>query len=347
MSKSRFLIAVMVAVVFSACNTEKKDQEASDTQARIEPVRIAPLDYQTVARDVDYTANLQAYEEIHMTPATPGRIEKIYVEVGARVSKGDILVQMDRTQLHQAEVQLRTIETDLKRFDTLQKAGSIAQQQYDQLEAQVEIAKNNIAFLRDNTRLLAPFSGVITGKYFESGEMFSGTPVPTVGKAAIVSLAQIDMLKTIVPVSEKFFPLVKTGMEVTITTDIYPDKEFTGRVFRIHPTVDPTSRTFNVEISIDNRNQSLRPGMFSRVRFSLDRFDAMIVPAIAVLKLQGSNERYLFVEKDGIARRIGVTIGKRYDENVEVIAEGLHEGDNIIVSGQARLQDGTQVTVVK
>jgi len=73
----------------------------------------------------------------------------------------------------------------------------------------------------------------------------------------------------------------------------------------------------------------------------------MIVPAIAVLKLQGSNERYIFVEKDGIAKRIGVSLGKRYDENVEVIAEGLYEGDHIIVSGQARLQDGMQVTVVK
>ncbi len=347
MSKSKFLIVMMVAVIFSACTPNKKDQEASDVQSRIEPVRVAPIDYQTVTRDVEYTSNLQAYEEIHMTPATPGRIEKIYVEVGARVAKGDLLVQMDRTQLHQAEVQLRTIETDLKRFDTLQKAGSIAQQQYDQLAAQVEIAKNNIAFLRDNTRLLAPFSGIITGKYFESGEMYSGTPVAMIGKAAIVSLAQIDLLKTIVPVSEKFFPLVKTGIEVIITTDIYPDKEFTGRVFRIHPTVDPASRTFNVEISIDNRSQSLRPGMFSRVRFSLDRFEAMIVPAIAVLKLQGSNERYIFVEKDGIAKRIGVSLGKRYDENVEVIAEGLYEGDHIIVSGQARLQDGMQVTVVK
>ncbi len=347
MSKSKFLIVMMVAVIFSACTPNKKDQEASDIQSRIEPVRVSPLDYQTVTRDVEYTSNLQAYEEIHMTPATPGRIEKIYVEVGARVAKGDLLVQMDRTQLHQAEVQLRTIETDLKRFDTLQKAGSIAQQQYDQLAAQVEIAKNNIAFLRDNTRLLAPFSGIITGKYFESGEMYSGTPVAMIGKAAIVSLAQIDLLKTIVPVSEKFFPLVKTGIEVIITTDIYPDKEFTGRVFRIHPTVDPASRTFNVEISIDNRSHSLRPGMFSRVRFSLDRFEAMIVPAIAVLKLQGSNERYIFVEKDGIAKRIGVSLGKRYDENVEVIAEGLYEGDHIIVSGQARLQDGMQVTVVK
>lgn len=347
MSKSKFLIVMMVAVIFSACTPNKKDQEASDIQSRIEPVRVSPLDYQTVTRDVEYTSNLQAYEEIHMTPATPGRIEKIYVEVGARVAKGDLLVQMDRTQLHQAEVQLRTIETDLKRFDTLQKAGSIAQQQYDQLAAQVEIAKNNIAFFRDNTRLLAPFSGIITGKYFESGEMYSGTPVAMIGKAAIVSLAQIDLLKTIVPVSEKFFPLVKTGIEVIITTDIYPDKEFTGRVFRIHPTVDPASRTFNVEISIDNRSHSLRPGMFSRVRFSLDRFEAMIVPAIAVLKLQGSNERYIFVEKDGIAKRIGVSLGKRYDENVEVIAEGLYEGDHIIVSGQARLQDGMQVTVVK
>ncbi len=347
MKRLKFFIVVLSVTALSSCSSQKNDQGTVAVQPRVEPVRVYTLNYQTVTREVEYTASLQAHEEIHMTPASPGRIEEIFVEVGSKVAKGDLLVQMDRTQLHQAEVQLRILETDLKRFDTLQKAGSIAQQQYDQLDAQVEIAKNNIAFLRENTRLHAPFSGVISGKYFESGEMFSGTPNAMTGKAAIVSLVQVDHLKAIVPVSEKLFPLVKTGLEVVITTDIYSGKEFGGRVFRIHPTVDPASRTFNVEIAIENRDGLLRPGMFSRVRFSLDRFEAMIVPAIAVLKLQGSNDRFLFIENNGTAKRIGVIIGKRYDDNIEVITDELSEGDHIIISGQARLQDGMQVEVVR
>ena len=276
-----------------------------------------------------------------------GRIEAIYAEVGDRITKGTALVQMDRTQLHQAEIQLKTVETDFKRLDTLAKVGSIAQQQYDQLKAQYEVAKSNVDFLRENTRLLAPFSGVISGRYFEAGELYSGAPNTQAGKAAVLSLVQIDRLKAMVALSEKYFPLVRNGMEVAVLTDIYKDKAYTGRVYRIHPTIDPMNRTFNVEIQIDNREGLLRPGMFCRVTFDLDKEEAILLPSMAILKMQGSNERYLFVERSGIAERIGVTIGKRYDDDVEVFSDELKTGDRVIVSGQSRLVDGVAVEVVQ
>lgn len=338
---------IFVAGYAISCSQSSSDQSANQTAARVEPVRTMILDYQTIARSVEYTATLQAYEEIHMAPASPGRIEKIFVEVGNRVNKGDLLVQMDRTQLHQAEVQLRTLQADFRRFDTLQKVGSIAQQQYDQLKSQLEILQANVDFLRENTKLQAPFNGVVSGKYFESGEMFSGAPNTMVGKAAIISLVQIDRLKAVVPVSERYFPMVKMGMEAVVSSDIYPGRVFTGRIFRIHPTVDAASRTFNVEIVIENRDGALRPGMFIRASFDIDQVEAMVLPAIAVLKLQGSNDRYLFVEENGKARRIPVTVGKRFDDNVEVISDQLKKGDRVIVSGQARLLDGVAVEVIQ
>lgn len=347
MKKIFFIAITAIAIMAVSCTPAKQEQSTAEAAERSEPVRTITLDYQTISRTVDYTATLQAFEEIHLAPSAPGRIQDIYIEVGARVAKGDALVQMDRTQLHQAEVQLRTLEADFKRFDTLQKVGSISQQQYDQLKAQVDIARNNIAFLRDNTRLIAPFSGVISGKYFEPGEMFSGAPNPMVGKAAILSLVQIDRLKTIVSVSERFFPLIKSGLEIKVMTDIYPDKDFKGRVFRIHPTIDPASRTFNAEVAIDNYEGLLRPGMYCRVSLDLDQIQVMVVPAIAVLKMQGSNDRYMFIEEGGKAKRIAVTIGKRYDDQVEVISDALKQGDQIVVSGQARLLDGMGVEVVK
>lgn len=348
MMKIEYIIAITaIALMAASCTPTNQEQSTAQTTERSEPVRTITLDYQTISRTVDYTSTLQAFEEVHLATSAPGRIENIYVEVGARVAKGDALVQMDRTQLHHAEVQLRTLEADFERFDTLQKVGSISQQQYDQLKAQVDIARNNIAFLQDNTRLIAPFSGVIAGRYFEPGEMFSGAPNPMVGKAAILSLVQIDRLKTIVSVSERFFPLIKSGLEIKVMTDIYPDKDFNGRVFRIHPTIDPASRTFNVEVSIDNYENLLRPGMYCRVNIDLDQVQVMVVPAIAVLKMQGSNDRYLFIEEGGKANRIAVTIGKRYNDQVEVICDELKQGDQVIVSGQARLHDGMDVEVVK
>jgi RND family efflux transporter MFP subunit len=337
----------LLSVTALACSSGKTEKSAQQDAAseKVEVVRVAELQVQQVARSVEYSSTLLAYEEIHMAPASPGRIESIAVEVGTRINKGDLLVQMDRTQLHQAEVQLRTLETDFERFDTLRKVGSVAQQQYDQMKSQLDIARSNVAFLQENTRLRAPFSGVISGKYFESGEMYSGAPVAPIGKAAIVSLVQIDRLKTLVPVSEKYFPMIRKGMEVNIGVDIYPGETFKGRVFNIYPTIDAASRTFNIEVTVDNPGSKLRPGMFSRVTLDLDREEALLIPAIAVLKMQGSNDRYLFIEKDNVAKRIPVVIGKRYNELVEVESDQLKKGDLVVVSGQARLLDGMKVKV--
>lgn len=333
-----------------ACN-QGGDKSAKAIQTDVSPkkemVRVMELQFQEVARSIEYPASIEGFEEVHLAPASPGRIEAIYAEVGDRISKGTALVQMDRTQLHQAEIQLKTVETDFRRLDTLAKVGSIAQQQYDQLRAQYEVAKSNVEFLRENTRLLAPFSGVISGRYFEAGELYSGAPNTPAGKAAVLSLVQIDRLKAKVALSEKYFPLVRNGMEVAILTDIYKDKQYTGRVFRIHPTIDPMNRTFNVEVQIDNREGLLRPGMFCRVTFDLDKEEAILLPSMAILKMQGSNERYLFVERNGVAERVGVTIGKRYDDDVEVFSDELKTGDRVIVSGQARLVDGVAVEVVQ
>jgi len=341
-----FVLAASLAALTSCSSGEQKKSStvARDAEKK-EMVKVMELGRRLIARSVEYTATLQAFEEVHLAPASPGRIEAINVEIGNHVSKGAVLVQMDRTQLQQAEIQLKNLETDFKRLDTLQKTGSIAQQQYDQLKTQYEVARSSVAFLTDNTRLKAPFSGIISGKYYEPGEMYSGAPNTPAGKAAILSLVQIDRLKAIVSISEKYFPLIKTGMETEIRCDIYPGKTFTGRIFRIHPTIDPASRSFNVEISIDNREGILRPGMFSRVTLNLDQVEAIVLPALAVLKMQGSNDRYLFIDHNGTAKRIAVTIGKRYDDNVEVISDELKVGDKVIISGQARLLDGMPIQV--
>ncbi len=340
------LLIISVAVV-SSCNApKKKTTTTSDNDNKVENVRVMELETRMIARNIEYTSTLQAFEEIHMAPATPGRIDNIFVEVGNRVGKGAVLVQMDRTQLHQAELQLVNLETDFRRLDTLRKVGSVAKQQYDQLKTQYDITKANVEFLQQNTRLVAPFSGVISGKYFEAGEMYSGAPNPLVGKAAIVSLVQIDRLKAIVPISEKYFPLIKTGMVAEVVSDIYPDKKFSGTIFRIHPTIDPGSRSFNIELVINNSAGLLRPGMFCRASLNIDKVEATVLPAIAVLKMQGSNDRYLFIEENGKAVRIPVTMGRRYDDMVEVQSERLKKGDRVVISGQARLLDGVAVKVV-
>ncbi len=348
MKKIIYLSLALLPLALASCGGKSnKNVAGNSSEGKAEPVETLTLEVHSVARDIEYTATMLAWEEVHYAPASPGRIDKILVDVGQQVQKGQPLVQMDQTQYHQAQVQLKTLELDFARMDTLQKAGSIAQQQYDQLKSQLEVLRSNVAFLAENVKLAAPFNGVVSGKYYQAGELYSGAPAAPIGKAAIISLVQIDKLKLLVPISERYFPMIRKGMDALVSCDIYPGKTFDGKVFNVYPIIDPASRTFNIEISVDNRERLLRPGMFSRISLDLDKDEALLLPASAVLKLQGSNDRYLFIEENGIAKRIAVTINKRVDDLVEVNSPLLKAGDHLIVKGQGRLLDGMKVEVVK
>ena len=340
-----------IAMMLSSCapKGEQQNPDANDSTTvttKVEKIKTMPLQPQTIAKDIEYTSTLKAYEEVHLVPSTPGRIDKIYVEVGTRFSKGDLLVQMDQTQLQQAMLQLKNLETDYKRLDTLQKVGSITRQQFDQISTQYEVARTNVEFLKENTKLVAPFNGIVSGKYFENGEMYSAVPNTAAGKAAILSIVQISPLKAMVDIPETYFPLVSAGMKADVTCDIYPGMKYTGELIRKYPTINPLSHSFTVEFKVSNPGEKLRPGMFCRVNLELGEVKALVVPSMAVLKMQGSNERYLFIEKEGLAKRVSVSTGKRYDDLIEVISPELKEGDHLVVTGQARLIEGVPVEVV-
>jgi RND family efflux transporter MFP subunit len=348
--KSFAIIMLAAIIVYSCSSTTDENKTGStpgpETKVKTEKIKVMPLERQTIGKNIEYTSTLKAFEEVHLVPSTPGRIEKIYVETGSRVNKGDVLVQMDQTQLQQAIIQLKNLETDYKRLDTLQKVGSITKQQFDQLSTQYEIARSNVDFLKENTKLLAPFSGVVSGKYFENGEMYSGAPNTTSGKAAILSIVQINPLKAIINIPESYFPLVNVGMETTILSDIYPGENYPGEIMRKYPTIDPMTHSFQVEVKIANPGEKLRPGMFARVDLELGETNALVVPALAVLKMQGSDERYVFLEENGKAKRVSVEIGQRFDNLVEILSAGLKEGDRLVIAGQSRLLDGVPVEIV-
>jgi RND family efflux transporter MFP subunit len=136
-------------------------------------------------------------------------------------------------------------------------------------------------------------------------------------------------------------------MQARVTADVYPDREFEGRIFRIHPTINPMSRTFNAEISIPNGNELLRPGMFARVYIDMGEVEAFVVPSNSVLVQEGTNDRFIFVTDGNIASRRLVKLGKRFDDKVEIAEGELKEGDNLVIDGQARLTDGLTVEVSK
>ena len=254
---------------------------------------------------------------------------------------------MDRTQLVQAEVQLENLKTEYNRAKTLKETNSISQQAYDQAVTQYEVTKANVDFLKENTQMIAPFDGVVTGKYFEDGEVYTGGAFGGASKPAIIAIEKINPLKAYVNLSEQYFLEVKEGMEVELHSNIYPDRTFKGKVSIVYPTIDPASRTFTVEIQVPNSKEELRPGMYTTLTFEVGADEGLIVPSIAVLKLQGANNRYVFLNKNGVAKRVEVTLGKRFEDQVEIISPEIHPGDELVVAGQGRLVDGSLLDLQK
>jgi membrane fusion protein, multidrug efflux system len=348
--KRNSLTLILVAVLIASCskNTNQKEIKVSDVDTTVYRVKTMILEKQKVARVIEYTANLLAYEEINYAPATSGRIQAIHVEVGSRVAKGDIIAEMDPTQFLQAKEQYMNARWTYEHMDTLHNLKSISDQQYEGVKAQYEVAKASYEFMMRNTTLVSPINGIVTGKYFESGELYSGVPNTPAGKAAIVTLMQINPLKAEIEVSERYFPLIKKGMIASVLVDVYAQRKFSGEVFRVYPTISADTRTFPVELVISNNDEALRPGMFARVSLDLGEVSVLIVPAITVIKQEGTNDRYIYLANaDNTARKVLVEIGDRYDDKVEVVSSAVKEGDQMIIAGQEKLMQGSRISIEK
>ena len=194
--------------------------------------------------------------------------------------------------------------------------------------------------MEKNTYVKAPFDGVIAAKNYEDGELYGGQP--------ILVITQISTLKAEIAVPERFFPMVKAGMKLDIRSEIYGQNQvFAATVERVFPTIDPASHTFTIKVKIPNGNDMLRPGMYVNAKLFLGQEDVIVVPYQAVLKLQGADNRYVYINNNGVAKYGSVTLGQRFDDQVEIISDEIKPGDELIVIGQARLVDGVKLNIVE
>jgi RND family efflux transporter MFP subunit len=163
--------------------------------------------------------------------------------------------------------------------------------------------------------------------------------------APIYTVEQIKPVKLLVGISESEYTKVKKGDSVEITADALPGKTFYGKIGKIYPTIDPATRTFTSEVVVDNNYNTLRPGMFARVTVDFGSNNNVVIPDVAVIKQQGSGERFVYVlNEDGTVTYQKIVLGRRMGTEYEVL-EGLSDGANIVTGGMIRLKDGIKVTV--
>ena len=346
MKKSFFLAsAAIAAIALSSCGGAKTT-DATLTRLAQDTVNVTvqPVVAQDVDQVITYSATVQANVVNQIAPQAPVRIRKIMVEVGNHVSKGQTLVQLDNNNLNQLKAQLDNLEVEFGRMDELYKVGGVSKSQWDQVKTQLDVMRNTYANLEENTRLVSPISGIVSARNYDNGDLYQGQPVLVV--------EQITPVKLLIDVNETNYSQFKVGMPIdNITLEAYPGEVFSGKVSIVYPTVNTATRTFQVEVSIPNQNQRVRPGMYARVNVNLGTERHTIVTDQAIQKQIGSGERFVYVlSADGKSvNHRTVEVGRRLEGDLATqyeIISGLNEGEKVVLSGFSKLADGRPVNVI-
>lgn len=335
-SKVLSVIPVAAVVLLMSCSGNKVQEQTVEEKVK---VKLETVHMQEVDQIAEFTASVEANISNMIAPQAPARIGKLHVEVGDHVRAGQLLATMDETQLRQTQIQLENLETEFKRIDELFKVGGVSQSAWESQKMALDLQKTALKNLEENNKLVSPISGIVTARNYDNGDMYSGAqPVYTV--------EQINPVKLMVNVSESYFTQVAKGKEVDIRLDVYGEEVFKGQVNLVYPTIDPLTRTFQVEIKLNNNDQRVRPGMFARVVMHFGAKEHVVIPDQAVVKQAGSGDRYVYIYKNGKVSYDKIELGRRMDNRYEVIS-GVQDGDQVVTTAQNRLTNGMEVDIVK
>ncbi len=343
-------IAIVLLLVISAVallmNNRAKFQAKAKKNVILTtfPVNVAKITFEEINLTLEYSGNVLPNAEVNIASETNGKVVAVNANLGDYVAKGTVLIKLDdeikMANLQTAEANLKKAKADLERYEKLHSENSVSDTQleqfrflYETAESQYKIAKKQV----EDTRIRAPFSGFVTSKMVEVGAIVSpGTP--------LINLVDISTVKIRIQVPEKDIAKIKKGDLVEITSDIYPKEKFTGTIQNIGYKADE-AKTYPVEITLRNRNNLLKAGMFVRVKIpSAIRGKTLLMPREALV---GSYlEPKVFVVENNVARLRSIIIGNEIGKKLEVLS-GLNEGNVVVTEGQLNLKDGTPVQIVE
>ncbi len=368
-------LAVLGLVVFRLSTGAKQDTRKSRlvTVGTAVPTR-ADLDVR-----LSYTADITPNQLVNIFSRVDGYIAKLYVDKGDFVKANQLLVEIDHTDyqhavnqakanlaaakarviqqqaaVHNAKLTLNRMQALIKDqfvsqqdLDTAQVNYDAAVAQQDSLQAQVrqlevaqQQAETNLAY----SYIRAPFAGFIAERNLDPGAYVTGSTASTSTMSrGILSLHDIETVRTMIEVVEKDVPLIQVGQPADVRAEAYPERIFEGKVTRIVQALNRNTRTMTVEVDLPNRDHLLKGGMFARVEVIVGTHqNALQIPIDAVTRLE--EMQYVYVVNDNKAHRVPVELGARAGGHVE-ITKGLTGSEQVIVSGKDLVHDGQPVQV--
>ena len=338
MKRNLTFLAIIAAAMLTSCGSKQQETTVAQEETAKPNVKVTTVTVQDVAQLGKFATTVEADVKNNIIPNSPLRIDKIYVEVGDNVTKGQKLVQLDASNLEQLTLQVENQRTEFNRVAELYKVGGASKAEYDNAKTSLEVNEKALKNRLENTLLVSPINGVVSARNYDNGDMYGGQP--------ILVIEQITPVKMKVNVSEKYYTKVKKGAKVSLKFETYGDEEFEGKVNIVYPTIDASTHTFPVEITLANSDRRVRPGMYGHATINFGTDKHVVVPDAAVIKQAGSGDYYIYTYADGKVSYDKIQIGNRLGDKYELIS-GVAPGAKVVVAGQTALNNGMEVHVIE
>ena len=320
---------------------------ANDIEPSAVPVTVEPASTRNIAQKIDEVGKISALDNANLTFSAGAKIEKIDFNDGDAVKQGDVIAELDSTKakadLDKARSTLNLAKTKLQRTQDLlaKQPDALSPQDMDELQEEVNLAaadyRQQQATLKDYT-IVAPFDGRLTTFTHSIGSHIDAS-------TSLVSLYKLDPVNVTYAISQEDLGTAQIGQTVAVSVSAFPEQTFTGEVSYIAPAVDESSGRVEVHATINNQELVLAPGMFANVSQQLQRGKPqLVVPQNAVLA--NNEQRYLWVIKDNQPERREVELGANTNDGYVMVKSGLEKGEQVVITGQQKLTDGSSVNVL-
>lgn len=338
------LTPLAIALVLTGCKTSKTEVPATEESAPL--VSTVVVEERIYSPTLSFTGTAFANREANLGATLPGKVEKIYFDEGQNVHEGDLIVELSDELLTQTIIENETIKKDFDRVSRLREKGSISEMEYDHVKAQFEASQAKVQMVKKNTRVYAPFSGMVVERMMEEGEVYFLNPGLEPGysmRSGIVRLMQLNPVKVRFDVNEKDLGLIRKGLEVEVTFDGVAGKTYHGKVETIKQILSTTTHSATVEVTISNPQLEIKPGMFAYITVKLPEVKAPVVPLKSIYRLPGTSEDYLFSVANDTINRIPISRLESIGEYVAV--KGIEPGIEVVLDGKTRVSQGQRVRI--
>jgi RND family efflux transporter MFP subunit len=358
-----FILSVLIVILsISIISCKGKSKNENTSVETLFPVSVDRVEKRTIERTLSFVGNLEPIDKATIVPDISGKLWKIYVDVGERVKKGQVLAELDHRhidlQLEQAragfevaKANLEDARTNYLRMEKLYKENAISSQQFEKIKLayesaqsqfqQAQAALNLAQYQRDVSIMKAPFDGVIVERLAEEGDVINPMMGGFGSRGGVLVLMNFSKIKVDIDVSEKDILQIKKGQRAYLEVSSIPDRRFIGEVTIVNLAADSMTKTFKVRTEFENPDLLLKPGTFGTVTVVTE-----VKKDVLAIKKEGLLENSVFVVENGIAQKRNVKTGIENKTHVEII-EGLREGELYVVEGVIGLKDRAKVKIIE